>query len=268
MRIGVFDSGVGGLTVFSALHEALPQHDLFYLGDTARVPYGTRSADTVIRYSCRVASYLAELRVDVIVIACNTATTYALDVLEKAAAKINIQVFGVIEPGIQTAIADADLKSLAIIGTPGTISGGAYQKRLQQLVPEVHIIGVPCPLFVPLAEEGWTRGEVPERVSQHYLGDLNNKVDTVILGCTHYPLLHDVIQNVLPNARLVDSASAMARVLNLHLGAPDPTIQGQRSFFVTDHIERFTKIGQSFLGWTPDPIQWVDLGPASGPFVV
>ena len=258
MRIGVFDSGVGGLTVFSALHHALPQHDLIYLGDTARVPYGTRSADTVIRYSCRVASYLAQQQVDVIVIACNTATTYALETLETAAAKVNIQVYGVIEPGIQTAITGTNTRSLAIIGTPGTISGGTYQKRLKQLMPELKIVGVPCPLFVPLAEEGWTQGEVPERVAQHYLGQLNGKVDTVIL----------VIQKVLPSAKLVDSASAMARVLSNKLGDENPTGLGTRSFFVTDHIQRFTQIGESFLGWTPEPIQWVDLGPAVGPFVV
>ena len=176
MRIGVFDSGIGGLTVFSSLHAALPQHDLFYLGDTARVPYGTRSAETVIRYSCRVASYLASLKVDVIVIACNTATTYALDVLEAAAAQVNIQVFGVIEPGIQTALSGNNVNALAVIGTPGTIMGGAYQKRLAELVPQVSVLGVPCPLFVPLAEEGWISGEVPERVAEKYLGHLDGEV--------------------------------------------------------------------------------------------
>jgi glutamate racemase len=265
VRIGVFDSGIGGLTVFSALHNALPSHDLIYLGDTARVPYGTRSAETVTRYSCRVASYLWQLQVEAIVIACNTATTYALETLQKTAAPLGIQVFGVIEPGVEAALKQPHTASIAVIGTPGTISGGAYQAHLARVAPEVTVTATACPLFVPLAEEGWTTGEVPKLVAARYLTPLQGKVDTVILGCTHYPLLRDAIQQCLPDATLVDSASATAALLHkvLH-DAPSGT--GERQFFVTDHIERFTRVGASFLGWSPEPVSWVDLGPAQGPF--
>ena len=267
MRIGVFDSGIGGLTVFAALHKALPGHDLIYLGDTARVPYGTRSAETVIKYSCRVASCLAQMNVDAIVIACNTATTYALDALCKAGKEVNISVHGVIEPGVQNALMHHGTKKMAVIGTPGTIAGGVYQRQLKKLAPEIQVVGVPCPLFVPLAEEGWIHGEVPSKTAEVYLGHLKGQVDTVILGCTHYPLLKDVIQQVLPAAYLVDSAAAIAQGLAKSF-ENSPKSNGKREFFVTDNISRFQEIGNTFLGWKPDPITWIDLGPAEGPFAI
>ena len=267
MRIGVFDSGVGGLTVFSALHDALPHHDLIYLGDTARVPYGTRSAETVIRYSCRVASCLAEMNIQALVIACNTATTYALDTLQQAGDSVGIRVYGVIKPGVESALAVQNAHRIAVIGTPGTIAGGIYQNTIKQRRSTMEVIGVPCPLFVPLAEEGWTHGEVPEKTAEIYLGHLKGKVDTVILGCTHYPLLKDVIQQVLPDVKLVDSAAAISERLKSTL-PPSKGERGTRSFFVTDHVSRFESIGTRFLGWKPEPIQWVDLGPAKPPFTV
>jgi glutamate racemase len=267
LRIGVFDSGIGGLTVFSTLHRALPLHDLIYLGDTARVPYGTRSSDTVIRYSRRVASYLSRLDVDLIVIACNTATTHALPLLKEAGAKVGIEVYGVIESGIQTALKTPNLKSLAILGTAGTIEGGAYQKRLRVLAPQLRVTAIACPLFVPLAEEGWLEGDVPTLIAERYLSELRGQVDTVILGCTHYPLLKTTLRSVLPGIRLVDSAAAIADDLANTL--PNSTASaGSRRFFVTDHLERFKTIGAHFLGWTPEPIEWVDLGPAVGPFAL
>ena len=267
LRIGVFDSGVGGLTVFSALHDALPHHDLIYLGDTARVPYGTRSAETVVRYSCRVASCLAEMNIDALVIACNTATTYALDTLQEAGKTVGIRVFGVIKSGVESALANPETKRLAVIGTPGTIAGGIYQNTIQKRNPSIEVVGIACPLFVPLAEEGWTQGEVPEKTAEIYLGHLRGNVDTVILGCTHYPLLTQVIQSVLPGVRLVDSAAAIATRLQSTLPQATRT-HGTRAFYVTDHVRRFESIGTQFLGWKPDPIQWIDLGPANPPFTI
>ncbi len=185
MRIGVFDSGIGGLTVLAALERVLPGHELVYLGDTARVPYGTRSPDTVVRYSLRVGSYLAGHDVGALVIACNTATTWALPALKHAAGRVGIQVFGVVEPGVQAALGAHDAsaqhhQAIAVLGTEGTIAGGAYQRGLARERPGVELVPVACPLLVPLAEEGWTSGDVPRAVAERYLGSLRGRVDTAI----------------------------------------------------------------------------------------
>ena len=265
MLIGAFDSGIGGLTVLAALHDRLPGHELLYLGDTARVPYGTRSPRTVVLYALRVASYLHERGVSALVVACNTATSHALPALQLAAAKVNIPVFGVIEPGVRAALRVHRGGGIAVLGTAGTILGGEYQRRLASSAPKVTITAVPCPLFVPLAEEGWVNGEVPRQVAEHYLGHLRGRVDTAILGCTHYPLLAKTISEVLPGTRLVDSATATAEAVAEALG-PGGQRRGEPRFLVTDHPERFREIGAHFLGWTPAPVEWVDLGPANAPF--
>lgn len=267
MRIGVFDSGIGGLTVLAELARALPEHDLVYLGDTARVPYGTRSPLTVTRYSLRVASYLAEHDVGAIVIACNTATTHALPAVTEAAAAVGIQVWGVIEPGVQTALATHTDGAIAVLGTEGTIRGGAYQRGLAARAPTVPVEAVACPLFVPLAEEGWLEGPVPELVAETYLGHLRGRVGTVILGCTHYPLFKPVIAKILPGVKLVDSAEATAAVVRAALG-PAIGSTGAVRFLVTDHVERFQRVGERFLGRAPEPVEWIDLGPATGPFAL
>lgn len=263
MRVGIFDSGVGGLTVFRAIATALPGLDLVYLGDTARVPYGTRSADTVVRYSLRVASYLASRRLDALVIACNTATTHALPALEAACTPLGIRVFGVVEPGVETALA-AGGASVAVLGTEGTVRGGSYQRALATRAPGLTVVARACPLFVPLAEEGWLEGEVPHLVAEAYLGELRERIDTAILGCTHYPLLVPVLRQVLPGVTLVDSASATAAAVRRALG--DAPGQGERRFLVTDHVQRFQRVGTAFLGHTPAPVEWVDLPEATGPF--
>ncbi len=265
MQIGVFDSGIGGLTVFRALDAVLPEHDLVYLGDTARVPYGTRSPETVIRYALRVASHLHTEGVELLVIACNTATAHALPALRAAGEAKGIPVFGVIEPGVQAALRVHRQGAVAVLGTEGTVRGGAYQRALTAARPTVPVTAVACPLFVPLAEEGWTLGPVPRQVAERYLADLRGRVDTAILGCTHYPLLRDVIAETLPGVTLVDSASTVAEAVRAHLGPPGRGTGGRR-YLVTDHVERFQRAGAPFLGRVPSPVTWVDLPDPSGPF--
>lgn len=264
MRIGIFDSGIGGLTVHRELRAALPGHDLVYLGDTARVPYGTRSPETVKRYSFAVASHLAEAGAEAVVIACNTATTYALEDLAEAGARAGIQVFGVVEPGVRAALAAHHDGAIAVLGTEGTIRGGAYQRALTRTIPEDQIRGVPCPLFVPLAEEGWVDGDVPLAVAERYLGGLRGQIDTAILGCTHYPLLKPVLAEILPGVTLVDSAESTAQAVLAALGPGDG--DGSESFVVTDHVDRFTSVGEQFLGRRPQSVSWVDVGPPRGVF--
>lgn len=267
MRIGVFDSGIGGLTVLAAMARTLPEHDLVYLGDTARVPYGTRSPETVVRYASRVASYLVQHDAEAIVIACNTATAYALPTLQRAGDAAGIPVFGVIEPGVEAAMAAHSTGAIAVLGTEGTVRGGAYQRALAARDPDLRVEAVACPLFVPLAEEGWTDGDVPRLVAERYIGHLRGTVDTVILGCTHYPLLREVIASVLPEVTLVDSATATADAVRAHIGSARPG-EGHVRYLVTDHVERFRTVGALFLGADPDPVAWVDLPEAAPPFDV
>lgn len=266
VRIGIFDSGIGGLTVLKAVREVLPEPDLIYLGDTARIPYGTRAPITVVRYSLAVASFLVDTGVDALVVACNTASTHALPALEAAGRRVGIPVFGVIEPGVSTALAAHRHGAIAVLGTEGTIRGGAYQDALAHRAPTAPVHAVPCPLFVPLVEEGWLRGDVPERVAEAYVGHLRGAVDVAILGCTHYPLLRDTLSRVLPGTALVDSATATAHAVHKALG--DVTGGSTTRFLVTDHVERFRTVGASFLGEPPTPVAWVDLPPARPPFVM
>jgi glutamate racemase len=264
MVIGVFDSGVGGLGVLAALRRRLPSADLIYLGDTARVPYGSRSAETVRRYSLRVASHLWDQHIDALVIACNTATTHALPELQGAGHLLDLPVFGVVEPGVRTALKQPGRRAIGVLGTEGTIRGGAYQRGISARAPDVRIEAVACPLFVPLAEEGWTHGEVPRLVAEEYVGSLRGKVDTVILGCTHYPLLLAVLAETLPDTRFVDSAEATAEAVVSRLG-PVPG-EGKTRYLVTDHVERFVRVGERFLGVPPEHVEWVDIPEASGPW--
>ena len=257
--IGVFDSGVGGLTVLAALRRRLPNADLLYLGDTARVPYGTRSPQTVHRYAARCASALHQRGISALVVACNTATAHALESLTQAGARTGIPVLGVVQPGVEAA-ARVSQGRVAVIGTEGTVRAGTYQKALRALGFEVQARA--CPLFVALAEEGWTEDSVALLVATRYLGDLD--ADTVILGCTHYPLLQRVIQTVLPTARLVDSAEATANATATLLGEVGGS--GSTKFLVTDNLDRFRSVGFRFLGWAPEPVELVDLPDPSGPF--
>jgi len=260
--IGVFDSGVGGLTVLKALMERLPHESTLYLGDTARVPYGTKSGEVVTRYSLKNAQFLLERGIKLLVVACNTASAVALPALSAA---LPVPVLGVIAPGARAALRRTKGGGVGVIGTPGTIRSGAYQRELQAAEPNVRVKARPCPLFVPLAEEGWTGGEVPHLVAREYLADFAREgVDTLVLGCTHYPLLKSVIAEVVgPAVALVDSAEATAEAVALLLEeqrmlAPTGHTP-EHGYFVTDVPERFVEVGARFLGRTIPAAEQVDL---------
>lgn len=252
LPIGVFDSGVGGLTVLAALRQRLPGEDLLYLGDTARVPYGTRSPETVVRYAERVAGHLLGRGIKALVVACNTATTWALPALQRTGEARGIPVVGVIQPGVQRALELTRNGHVAVIGTEGTIQGGRYAAQLRQARPDLRVEGVACPMFVALAEEGWVGDDPIARLAaERYLAALRGGPDTVILGCTHYPLLRAAIQAVLPGAVLVDSATATADDTASLLAARgllrERDAGGRSRFLVTDNPDRFERVGRYFL---------------------
>lgn len=249
--IGIFDSGVGGLTVLRELLRQLPHEELVYLGDTARVPYGTKSPQTVGRYAREAARFLVSQRVKLLVIACNTASAVALDDL---AAVHRLPVVGVIEPGARKAVEVTRTGRIGVIGTEGTIRSRAYERALRTLNPEVEVHTAPCPLFVPLAEEGWAEHPVARLTATEYLAPLLRQgIDTLVLGCTHYPLLKQVLQEVVgAHVQLIDSAAETAKTVASLLAAQG--LQGHASlpagprFFVTDVAERFERVGGAFLG--------------------
>jgi len=248
--IGIFDSGVGGLTVLHALLAALPREDLIYLGDTGRYPYGTKSAETVTRYSIENVDFLIAKGVKLLVVACNTASSVALDAL---AARYPVPVIGVIEPGARAAAARTRNGRVGVIGTEGTIASGAYTAALRTLRPGLEIYTRPCPLLVALAEEGWVEGPIPRAVVETYLATLKKSgIDTLVLGCTHYPLLKALIAEAMgERVVLIDSAEETARAVAELLGGQGLERQrgaGSASFFVTDVPDRFVRIGQRFLG--------------------
>lgn len=270
MRIGIFDSGLGGLTVLAALRRLLPAPDVLYLGDTARIPYGTRSAYTVVRYALRVASYLDDQGIDLLVVACNTATTHALPALQAAGARRGLPVVGVVEPGVEAALAALGAsptdRGVGVLGTVSTIEGAAYQRALTERAPGVRVHAVACPLFVPLVEEGWTDGPVPEAVADAYVAGLRNRIGTAILGCTHYPLLRPVLARALPGVTLVDSAEATAAAVAARLGEAGHGGAGRTTFFATDNPDRFREVGGRFLGAPVAAVDWVDLPEARDPW--
>ncbi|NPA32612.1 MAG: glutamate racemase [Aquificae bacterium] len=209
MKIGIFDSGVGGLTVLKAVRRRYPRADIVYLGDTARVPYGIRSKSTIVRFTLECAEFLVSKEVDLLIVACNTASAHALDVLRK---ELSIPVFGVIEPGVKEALRLTKSGNVGVIGTSATIRSGAYQRKLSSA--GVRVFTKACPLFVPLVEEGLVEGDITRSVVEHYLSELKGKIDTLILGCTHYPLLKKEIENFLRGVNVVDSSEALALSLS------------------------------------------------------
>lgn len=260
--IGIFDSGIGGLTVFSAVKKQLPNESLVYLGDTARVPYGTKSAETVIRYSRENAGFLEEKGVKAIVVACNTASAVALDDLRQ---RCGVPVLGVVEPGVRAALAASPAKRIGVVGTRATIASDAYGSLLRELHPGAHIVSVACPLFVPLVEEGWLAGEIVEEIIKRYCAELEYaRIDTLILGCTHYPLLKDAIAKVIgTDATLVDSGEAAAAALR-HLVdnegiASTGDVVADR-LFVTDVPGQFESVARRFLGGMMPEVEQVGLG--------
>lgn len=248
--IGVFDSGIGGLTVLHQIIEALPHENTVYLGDTARAPYGTKSMETVLRYSFENCQFLIEKDVKVVVVACNTSTAIALAQLSD---QLTVPVIGVIEPGVRAAVKRTKNKKVGVIGTEATIQSGAYTRALKAASSEIEVYSRACPLFVPLVEEGWTDNEVVEMTVKAYLGSLKQSgMDTLILGCTHYPLLKKAIRKYLGSrVRLVDSAEETAREVESQLKKKSMARQqgrGAHGFFVTDAPDRFVEVGRRFLG--------------------
>jgi len=248
--IGIFDSGIGGLTVLQSVARLLPRESLIYLGDTARAPYGTKSAETVTEYALDNASFLTDKGVKLLVVGCNSASAVALEALR---ARHAVPVIGVVEPGARTAAETTRNGKIGVVGTEATIASGAYSRALRAQRPSVEVYTRACPLFVPLAEEGWTDNEVAARTAALYLTSLaTSGIDTLILGCTHYPLLKGVIGAFLgPAVTLVDSAEATAHVVQQCLAERDLLRQdgeGTTSFFVTDAPERFVRVGERFLG--------------------
>lgn len=262
MSWGVFDSGVGGLTVVRALERALPETPLVYLGDTARVPYGVRSVDTVRRYAAQAGRFFWEAGVEGVVVACNTVSAVALDAFERAFGGTTV---GVVEPGVAAALSCTRLGRIGVIGTPATVRSDAYGARLRESRPGVTVVSVACPLFVPLAEEGWTAGEIPEKIARHYLEDVRAVgVDTVVLGCTHYPLLRGVIARVLgAEVSLVDSAEAVAeaigRLVPVSRQAGGAGTRPAHRYCLTDAGGAFTEVLERFLGHRVPFVETVQL---------
>jgi len=258
--IGVFDSGIGGLTVVRALRERLPNEDIVYFGDTARVPYGTKSAETVVRFSRECFSFLVRRGIKLLVVACNTASAIALPELRGS---LQLPMLGVIEPGVSAALAATRTRTVGVVGTAATMASGAYDRCLRAADPGVTVVQSACPLFVPLAEEGWVEGEVPRLVARRYLEPLIKAgIDTLILGCTHYPMLREVIAEALgPRICLVDSAeetaSATASLLE-RLGLARAEHGGACRVFVTDSAPRFAAVGGAFLGGRLEAVTVVD----------
>jgi glutamate racemase len=249
--IGIFDSGVGGLTVLKEVVQALPQEDTIYLGDTARVPYGTKSPETVIRYSQQIARYLQSRDIKLLVVACNTASAVALASLQQ---EFSIPIVGVIEPGARAAVAATKSGKVGVIGTAGTIASSAYTKAIKRINPDIEVVTRACPLFVPLAEEGWVDNEVARLTAQSYLSELKEHgVDTLVLGCTHYPILKDVIAAEMgPGVTLVDSAEqtaiTVARILSEQQLLRPVGEKGNHHYYVTDIPAGFIRVGNRFLG--------------------
>jgi glutamate racemase len=261
--IGIFDSGIGGLTVARAIYERLPHESTIYFGDTARVPYGPKSPNTVKRYSLEILRWLLEQKVKAVVIACNTSTAHALRALQEATP---VPVLGVIKPGARAAVEFGGEGPIGVIGTAGTIASDAYNRAIQALAPGLSVIQRACPLFVPLVEEGWFDHPATELVAADYLRELREScVRSLVLGCTHYPLLKPLLQRVMgPEVRLIDSGQATATALetilvNKGLEAPREH-RGDHRFVVSDDEARFRQVGSRFIGERLGKAEVVPLG--------
>ena len=268
--IGIFDSGIGGLTVVREVMRQLPDERIIYFGDTARVPYGPKSPDTVRRYSREISEFLTAQDVKAIVVACNTATAHALPMLQS---ELDLPVIGVVEPGARAAIAASRRHELGVIGTAGTIGSGAYERAIRQIAPNADIIARACPLFVPLIEEGWLDRDATRLVAREYLAPLQGAgVDTLVLGCTHYPLLKPLLSEILgPDVVLIDSAEETAAETARVLGARGLRAQARggahltragllHRFIASDAPDHFLWMGQRFLGSAIECVETVTLG--------
>ena len=270
LPIGIFDSGVGGLTVYRALHERLPNERFVYLGDTARVPYGTKSLATVERYAVENSKFLQSHGIKLLVVACNTASALALPAIRSA---VEIPAVGVIEPGARAAVSATDDGQIGVIATEATVQSHAYSKAIAAIDPSVSVIERACPLFVSLAEEGWADSDVARIVARDYLSELKEKaVAAVVLGCTHYPILRNVIADAVGfDVKLIDSGEATAGEVEtlldrLQLANETRIFQQERQlcddldhFYVTDAASRFAKVAERFLGSAPSILEAVEV---------
>lgn len=272
LPIGIFDSGVGGLTVYRALHERLPNEHFVYLGDTARVPYGTKSLATVERYAIENSKFLEAHGIKLLVVACNTASALALPAIRAA---VNVNVVGVIGPGARAAAKIARGKKIAVVATEATVHSGAYSRSIAAVDPSAEVIERACPLFVPLAEEGWSDTDVARAVAEEYLSDLRNEdLGALVLGCTHYPILRELISAVVGfEVPLIDSGAAAAAEVKTTLethelsATPASTAELREkelcddldNFYVTDAAERFAKVAERFLGTAPAVLEAVEV---------
>ncbi len=261
-KIGIFDSGVGGLTVVRAVNSLLPAESVIYFGDTARVPYGSKSPETVIRFAVEDADFLLGKGVKLLVVACNTASSVSLPALREFA---DVPVIGVIDPGAKAAAGITESGAVGVIGTLGTISSGAYQKALKSYDTVNRVIAQPTPLLVPLVEEGWLDHRITEMVLREYTAPLVNEgIDTLVMGCTHYPLLRNALSKVLGvNIRLIDSAEATAGEVASALdakGLRSDNLQGQNIFYVSDIPLKFQENAQRFLGKAIPLVTHIEVG--------
>jgi len=270
LPIGIFDSGVGGLTVYRALHEHLPNERFVYLGDTARVPYGTKSLATVERYAVENAQFLAAREIKLLIVACNTASALALPAIRRA---LSVDVAGVIGPGARAAVGATDGKRIGVIATESTVESCAYTAAIKKADPDAIVTERACPLFVPLAEEGWADQDVARTVAETYLKNFRSRIDTMVLGCTHYPILKGVIQDAVgAEVKLIDSGEATAVEVKALLkekglarltpgtGALERHLCDDLDhFYVTDAAERFARVAERFLGSKPARLEAVEV---------
>jgi len=265
LPIGIFDSGIGGLTVVRQIHRALPNENLVYLGDTARVPYGTKFPSTVVRFACEDTQFLLQQNVKAVVVACNTVSAWALTALQR---KFDLPIFGVIIPGACAALNHSKNQRIGIIGTSATVRSLAYSKAILARCDTAQVFARACPLLVPLVEEAWTNHPVTTRVLREYLRPLlRERIDTLVLGCTHYPLLKDAIRKVTNGKiTLIDSAESCARDVKERLAAlkllsANRKHRGTIQPFVTDEVERFDELAARFLGQKTEPAWKIELMP-------
>ena len=260
--IGVFDSGIGGLTVVKRLATTLPNESIIYFGDTARVPYGSKSNSTVIEYSIQNTKFLLQKNIKALVVACNTASSIAIPDLKKM---FDIPIIGMIEPGSRMALKKSQSKNIGVIGTRATVGNLAYSKEIKRLNGSAQVVEKPCPLFVPLAEEGWIKHQATFEIAEEYLKELREiGIDTLVLGCTHYPILTEVIQKVIgKNVSLIDSGVASSEVIKTELEKlgllSDAKSMGTQEYYVSDIPAKFKEVAELFLGREIEHVHKVDL---------
>ncbi|BBB32490.1 glutamate racemase [Thermotomaculum hydrothermale] len=256
-KIGIFDSGAGGLTVLKKLRKNLKGVEFYYLGDTARLPYGTKSSETIVNYTLQNVDFLRTKDIEILIVACNTASAYSIPHLKT---KLNIPVYGVIKAGAKKAVKVSENKRIGIIGTRATILSNSYQDEIKKLCPECEIFSNPAPLLVPLVEEGLIEGEIAEKIVSIYVMPLiENKIDTLVLGCTHYPVMKKTIGKIVgEKIKLVDSATPILEILKKSFIFPKEG-ENKTEIYVTDYPENFGKLSEKFLEGNFDKIEHIDL---------